>query len=146
MGQETLENPDMKSPSLQHGKRNGLEETVCFPVDLQAPYPAMPRELQAPHSVVAPKELQAPHCMAPSMTSSSSLAHLAARSASPTRSHAVSSVELPAVLRNSGSAPALPPLPPLVAPGRGAGPVRSKSVVAVHDSKGETFQPLQRGQ
>lgn len=51
------------------------------------------------------------------------------------------------MLRNSGSAPSLPPLPPLLAPSRGAGPVRSRSVVAIHDSKGhaEAFQPLQRG-
>merc|ERR1712232_1400072 len=115
-----------------------------------------PRELQAPHSVAPLRELQAPHCVAPPMATSSSLAHLAARSASPTRpSPPVSSVELPvpAALRNSGSAPSLPPLPPLLAPSRGAGPVRSRSVVAVHDSKAlhdskahaEAFQPLQRG-
>merc|ERR1712060_126353 len=123
--------------------------SVAPPRELQAPH-CVPRDLQASHSVAPPGELQAPHCVAPPMASSSSLAHLVARSVSPTRpSPPVSSVELPvpAVLRNSGSAPSLPPLPPLLAPSRGAGPVRSRSVVAIHDSKAhaEAFQPLQRG-
>lgn len=49
------------------------------------------------------------------------------------------------LLRSSGSAPALPPLPPLMAQAR-VGAVRSRSVAALHDHSGGTrTDPVQRG-
>lgn len=89
---------------------------------------------------------------------------LASRSVSPLRgavaqpeagSAAYSGADLPvpATLRSSGSAPSLPPLPKLLAPGRSSQVQRSRSVVGLNDGRGYAgrdaeagFQPMQRGQ
>lgn len=134
------------------------------PDNLSGPAPAVPHPASS-SSYVPPAMLQ---------PASSSLAPVVARSVSPTRDKHLMGAspvpplstelpppplprptvprpegDVPAVLKMSGSAPSLPPLPPLLAvsgPSREKIP-RSRSVVALHDSRGthgEVNQVLQR--
>lgn len=127
-GQETAD-ADVLSPPRQRPSAKGLEAAGSSPGEHQTGF-----QHTAPiSSVAAPFTLSAVGVT---------------RSVSPTRRAAALKAEscdfsAPGpVLRSSGSAPALPPLPPLVAPGRGV--VRSRSVVALHDASGRGHTELPR--
>mmetsp|Transcript_88274 Transcript_88274/g.248554 ORF Transcript_88274/g.248554 Transcript_88274/m.248554 type:complete len:845 (+) Transcript_88274:97-2631(+) len=128
-GQEAMENGDVRSPPRQRPSQRGLEAASSSPGEQQPIFHATASIVSAPQQPVFS------HSTAPV----NSVAGLpaAARSVSPARKVAAlkEGGELPVpapMLRSSGSAPALPPLPPLVAPARGA--VRSRSVAGIHDN------------
>jgi len=94
-------------------------------------------------SSTAPVNTSATSSAAPPGYGSTAPLPLGARSVSPAR--ALEGLTIPNVpnpistgLRSSGSTPALPPLPPLLAPSRG--PVRSRSVAGLHEARGEALQ------
>lgn len=154
VGQDAADGQEVRSPTRKPG--GGSHVASSFPSSASAP---------SLHSNVPAQGEQQPHYPSGALPASSStlghssaLAHLAARSVSPTRPGQGSSgntgpadFTVPALRSNlghSGSAPSLPPLPPLLAPTRDRA-VRSRSVVALHESRvpsanAETFQPLQR--
>jgi hypothetical protein len=125
MGHDRTINGDIGSPTRICNKRTGYKEE-------------------------SPDKRPALSSTAPATSSSSSSGPPAplplARSVSPGRS--LGELTLPIAgrdlaLRPSGSAPNLPPLPPLLAPTRG--PVRSRSSVGLHEARvGEAFQPSHR--
>jgi hypothetical protein len=123
IGQKEIDNGDIRSPT-RTGKRTGYKE------DSPDKRPSLSSTAPVPSSA----STSGPPAPLP-----------LARSVSPARSLGDLTLPLAArdpTLRPSGSTPALPPLPPLLAPTRG--PVRSRSSVGLHEARGEPFQPLHR--